>query len=1066
MTPSPYTEDTLVQQTTAEYLERQLGWESDYAYTSETFGANGTLGRESEEEVVLTRALRKALEKLNPGVPAQAYENALREILQVSGAHSTLQINLEKYNLLRNGVKVTYRDRGGNMETRTLRVFDFNNAENNHFLAVRELCIMGSLYRRRADIVGFVNGLPLLFIELKNVHKNIQRAYDGNLADYKDTIPHVFHHNAFVVLGNGIDARMGSYSAPFDFYREWKRLDEDEPGVVNMETLLKGICTKSYFLDLFENFVLFDNSGEKLIKVVAQNQQYLGVNRAIRSIEKQENNGRLGVYWHTQGAGKSYSMVFLSRKVHRKLGGNYTFLVLCDRDDLEDQIYRTYAGCGVVGEHEDARTSSGKHLKRLLRLHKPYVFSLIQKFNEDVLPNEPYSDRDDIIVFVDEAHRTQYGRLAINRRNALPNARYMAFTGTPLMKEDQITRRVFGDYVSRYGFQRAVEDRATVPLFYDSRGEKLGVATKKLNEKLAEKLEEFEAGDIDIEQRLESDLRRDYHIITAPKRLDAIAKDFVTHYSNAWESGKAMFVTIDKITAVKMHGLISKYWKEQIVQLQARISCTTDSEVRLTLERQRTWMKETQIVVVISEEQGEVSKFRKWNLDIMPHRTLVKEGFENYEGERIQVDNAFKKTDHPFRIAIVCAMWLTGFDVQSLSTLYLDKPLKAHTLMQAIARPNRVYEGKNNGLIVDYCGILKNLRSALATFAGHTGEEEGDRKEIDPAAPHEELLEALAESIDIVRSFLAARNFRLDEIIEKRAFHRNAAIVAAKEVVNQNDETRKRFEIMARAVFQKFKACVNLANVNDHRGSHDAIDIIYKSLQKDRERADISQIIKELHEIVGQNIIVSEAKGTKESGRPYDISAIDFERLRQEFAKGAQKHTQVQNLKIAIEKRLAIMLATNPLRTNFQRHYEDLVEAYNMEKDRVTIEHTFEALLRLVADLDEEQERAVREKLDEPTLAVFDLLKKEDLEPADIKSIKSVAVDLHETVQGELARIRDWQTKEATRDFIKQTIFDFLYSDRTGLPASYTVDEVNVKAQAVFAHFLYQQRYGVTATAM
>ena len=444
MTPSPYTEDTLVQQTTAEYLERQLGWESDYAYTSETFGANGTLGRESEEEVVLTRAVRKALEKLNPGVPAQAYENALREILQVSGAHSTLQINLEKYNLLRNGVKVTYRDRGGNMETRTLRVFDFNNAENNHFLAVRELCIMGSLYRRRADIVGFVNGLPLLFIELKNVHKNIQRAYDGNLADYKDTIPHVFHHNAFVVLGNGIDARMGSYSAPFDFYREWKRLDEDEPGVVNMETLLKGICTKSYFLDLFENFVLFDNSGEKLIKVVAQNQQYLGVNRAIRSIEKQENNGRLGVYWHTQGAGKSYSMVFLSRKVHRKLGGNYTFLVLCDRDDLEDQIYRTYAGCGVVGEHEDARTSSGKHLKRLLRLHKPYVFSLIQKFNEDVLPNELYSDRDDIIVFVDEAHRTQYGRLAINRRNALPNARYMAFTGTPLMKEDQITRRVFG----------------------------------------------------------------------------------------------------------------------------------------------------------------------------------------------------------------------------------------------------------------------------------------------------------------------------------------------------------------------------------------------------------------------------------------------------------------------------------------------------------------------------------------------------------------------------------------------------------------------------------------------
>lgn len=1063
MRPAPYTEDALVQQTTAQYLEEELGWESVYAFNHEKFGSDGTLGRDGEDEVVLTRYLRNALQEYNPALPDEAYDNAVREIVQVNVGHSTLQTNFEKYDLLRNGVKVHYRKPSGGTETRTLRVFDFDDPVNNHFLAVRELWIKGPLYRRRADIVGFVNGLPLLFIELKNVHKNIQRAYVDNLADYKDTIPHVFHHNAFVVLGNGIDARVGSYSAPFGFFREWKRLDEDEPGVVNMETLLKGVCIKSNFLDLFENFVLFDNSGEKLIKVVAQNQQYLGVNRAMRSIENQESSGRLGVYWHTQGAGKSYSMVFLSRKVHRKLGGNYTFLVLCDRDDLEEQIYRTYAGCGVVGENEDARTSSGKHLKRLLGLHKPYVFSLIQKFNEDVLPNEPYSDRDDVIVFVDEAHRTQYGRLAINRRNALPNARYMAFTGTPLMKEDQITSRVFGDYVSSYGFQRAVEDGATVPLFYDSRGEKLGVATKKLNEKIAEKLEEFETSDIDVEQRLESDLRRDYHIITAPDRLDAIARDFVKHYSNAWESGKAMFVTIDKITAVRMHVLISKYWTEYFDQLQTRIASAIDEEARLELERQYAWMKETQIAVVISEEQGEVDKFRKWDLDIEPHRRLIKEGFSARKGERIQVEDAFKKADHPFRVAIVCAMWLTGFDVQSLSILYLDKPLKAHALMQAIARPNRVYEGKNNGLIVDYCGILKNLRRALATFAGHTGQNEGDKEEIDPARPDEVLLEELAESIDFVRSFLAAENFRLEEIAEKRGFYRNAAIMAAKEIINENDETRKRFEIMARGVFQKYKACSNLADINAYREPHDAIAIVYKSLQMDRDRADISQIIKELHEIVGQNIIVSEAKGTRDSGLPYNISAIDFERLRQEFAQGAQKHTQVQNLKIAIEKRLATMLASNPLRTDFQRHYEDLVEEYNQEKDRVTIERTFEALLRLVADLDEEQERALREGLDEPSLAVFDLLMKDDLTPTDIKRIKSVSVELNARLEPELARIRDWQTKEATRDFVKQTIFDFLYTDKTGLPASYTVDEINLKAQAVFAHFLYLQRYGMTA---
>ena len=425
MSPSPYTEENLVQETTADYLEQQLGWESVYAYNSETFGPGGTLGRANDSEVVLSRYLRQALEDHNPGLPGEAYENAIREIVLVTTAQSTLQTNQEKYELLRNGVKVTFRSPRGGVESRTLRVFDFNNPENNHFLAVRELWIQGPLYRRRADVVGFVNGLPLLFMELKNIHRNIRRAYDENLADYKDTIPHIFHHNAFVVLGNGVDAQIGSYTAPYEFFREWKRLDEAEPGVVDMETLLKGVCTKSNFMDLFENFVLFDDSGESMIKVVAQNQQYLGVNRAIRAMEERHGSGgKLGVFWHTQGAGKSYSMVFFSRKVHRKLGGNFTFLVLCDRDDLDNQIYRTYAGCGVVSEKEGVRATTGKHLKNLLGQHKAYVFSLIQKFNDDVLPDEPYSDRDDIIVIVDEAHRTQYGRLALNQRAALPNALY------------------------------------------------------------------------------------------------------------------------------------------------------------------------------------------------------------------------------------------------------------------------------------------------------------------------------------------------------------------------------------------------------------------------------------------------------------------------------------------------------------------------------------------------------------------------------------------------------------------------------------------------------------------
>jgi type I restriction enzyme R subunit len=474
-----YDEDSLVQTTTADYLHH-LGWESVYAYNSEIFGNKGTLGRQDETEIVLRRYLGEALIKLNPGLPAEAYQAAIREITQATVAQSLLHSNREKYLLLRDGVQVPYRDGKGTSKKARLKVFDFDTPENNHFLCVRELWIKGELYRRRADIVGFVNGLPLLFMELKNVHRDLRRAYEENLADYKDTIPHVFEHNAVIMLGNGRLGKIGSLSSKYKHFREWKRLAEEEPGKVDMETLLKGVCSKENFLDLFENFILFDDSVETLVKIVAQNQQLLGVNRAIDGVrDRKARGGKLGVFWHTQGAGKSYSIAFFTRKVHRKIGGNFTFLVLTDREDLDTQIYSTFAGCGVVDNDKDpCRAGSGAELKAMLSdAHKGYVFSLIQKFNQTVTPENPYNTRDDIIVITDEAHRTQYGQLALNMRNALPNAAYIGFTGTPLFKGDEITRRVFGDYVSRYGFQRAVEDEATVPLYYDARGEKLGISS-------------------------------------------------------------------------------------------------------------------------------------------------------------------------------------------------------------------------------------------------------------------------------------------------------------------------------------------------------------------------------------------------------------------------------------------------------------------------------------------------------------------------------------------------------------------------------------------------------------
>ena len=424
------------------------------------------------------------------------------------------------------------------------------------------------------------------------------------------------------MFGNGEKAKVGSVTSRWEHFHEWKRLAEEEPGVVDMETVLKGVCGKRNFIDLVENFIVFDDSSGEPKKILARNHQFLGVNRAVATVrERKQRQGRLGVFWHTQGAGKSYSMVLFTRKVHRKLGGNFTFLVLTDRDDLDSQIYKTFAGCGVVDHDRDpCRAASGQDLSRLLAERKSHVFSLIQKFHRDVVPGEGCTARDDVIVITDEAHRTQYGTLALNMRNALPNAGYIGFTGTPLFTGDQLTRRVFGDYVSTYDFQRAVEDEATVPLYYDTRGDTLGVAVGDLNERIAEKLEEFETtvGGIDVAQRLERELKRDYHVVTAGKRLDQVARDFVRHYSAAWETGKAMLVCIDKVTCVRMLGLIERYWQERIKALEAERVQAADEQEAVFLRRQADWMRETRMAVVVSEEQGEVEKFRKWGLDVTP----------------------------------------------------------------------------------------------------------------------------------------------------------------------------------------------------------------------------------------------------------------------------------------------------------------------------------------------------------------------------------------------------------------------------------------------------------------
>jgi type I restriction enzyme, R subunit len=446
MAKKDYSEDLLVQAPTAEFLEQKLGWESVLAYNDEGFGPDSLLGRGSDSEVVLTREVLAALKRLNPGLPEDAYHQALTQVVQDDITKSLTGLNEDKYKLLREGVPVKYRDAAGKVVDRRLRLVDFEHPQKNRYLAVRELWVRGKLWLRRPDVIGFINGLPLVFIELKRFEVHIDTAYKKNYADYLDTVPHLFHWNALVVISNGHDAQYGSITSGKEHFYRWKRLDEDnaEPAKDQplLPMLLEGMLHKQRLLDIVENFILFDASEGETHKIVARNHQYLGVNRVIARLTSEDPKvraevaaGQLGVFWHTQGSGKSYSMVFLTEKIHRKISASWSFVVVTDRTELDDQIASTYTNCGRANSKSD-QASSGDALRRMLRdENRRYVFGLIQKYRDRV--TEPYSERDDIVVISDEAHRTQYGRLALNMRKGLPRAKFLGFTGTPLIESGE-----------------------------------------------------------------------------------------------------------------------------------------------------------------------------------------------------------------------------------------------------------------------------------------------------------------------------------------------------------------------------------------------------------------------------------------------------------------------------------------------------------------------------------------------------------------------------------------------------------------------------------------------------
>ena len=710
--------------------------------------------------------------------------------------------------------------------------------------------------------------------------------------------------------------------------------------------------------------------------------------------------------------------------------------IVSDRCELNRQISDTFENCGLLGKTKASQfiASSGTDLVKKLQGNPSFVFTLIQKFN---LPKEPpiYPDHD-ILILSDEAHRSQYGIFADNMMHLLPTASRIGFTGTPLLADDHITERTFGGYLSVYDFKRAVEDGATVPLYYENRADKIAQLDKP--EITGRILDAIEAADLDPsqEEKLEREFAKEIHILTADERLRSIAKDFVEHYSDLWTSGKAMFVCLNKVTCVRMYNYVQEYWRAKIRELEARQGTVTQQEAQ-ELARKLAWMKETEMAVVISQEQNEVQTFKKWGLDILPHRAKM---------EKRELDKEFKDSKNPFRVVFVCAMWLTGFDVKCLSCLYLDKPLKAHTLMQTIARANRVSEGKSNGLIVDYIGIVKALRKALADYTVSKNSPAG----IDPTVDKTELIQRIRTVIGKTDGFLAEHGFRLQELVDAQDFEKMSLVQDAVNAMCETLETKKTFQTYASELARLFRYA-DRDDVDDAvRARKNAILAIYEGLQQKRKHADNTDLMVQINGIVNEYIHVEKPDREAAPSRQFDISKIDFDLLSREFAHTRRKNLLLRDLDELVNQQLAKMLFANPQRIDYYDRYQEIIDAYNAEQNRATIEKTFMDLMELASSLDTEQQRYVREGFSsDEELSVYDLLFSENLTKQEIETIKKVSVDLLTKIKQQIAKLDHWTDKQETKAIVDNLIRNTLWQE---LPNSYDVSDIQTYQKKIYEY--------------
>lgn len=1025
---------------------------------------NDGTGRNSKRQCVLPVVLTDALYRINPTIDKSIIDGIVRDLSRDFTGTDLTDTNYKNYKKIRDKIKVKVK-KNGKDDFDFVQLIDFDNPENNTFTAVSQMWIQGHYNYRRPDILIFVNGLPLVFIELKNSIVKVEEAYNKNLLNYKKDVPNLFAFNQICVLSNGLETKLGAFNATYDYFFEWLKVENEKETInreelndtdkkISVERFVDGMLNKNRLIDYIENFILFEN---QRVKIIAKNHQFFGVNNLMQSVEKRkELQGKLGVFWHTQGSGKSYSMVMFARKVKRKINGNFTFLIITDRDDLDTQIHKNFVRTEVIGDKVECQPKNSSQLREYLQSNKEFVFTLIQKFRYDKSKAYPVlSTRDDIIVMVDEAHRTQYKDLAENMRAGLPNANYIAFTGTPLLGAKRLTNQWFGNYVSEYNFAQSVEEGSTVPLFYSRRVPTVELENNYLDDEVLDIIEDENLTEEEA-KRVENSASKVLEVIKREDRLDKIAQDIAHHFPRRGFLGKAMVVSVDKFTTVKMYDKVQHYWQIEIQNLVKERNQAKTKEERDDLTNRINYMRNVEMAVVISDTNADEERFTKQGLDISKHKAKMAE----ISPEGLDLEDRFKTPYDPLSLVFVCAMWLTGFDVKNLSTLYLDKPMKSHTLMQAIARANRVYPGKPCGIIVDYVNVFKYMKQALSDYG--SGNDDDDY----PAKDIESLKTMIDDSVKEGEEFLSSIGIDLNEMMaEKGTFNKSSAILNAYNTIIATDDGKEKFKVITNTMCNLYEASKPEIFEQHWRNPkfaplkyiHDMFD---NSIRDDRVEEAKLRISDVLDGSISSSDVEENSDIVIHEGKVIDLSKLDVDDLKKEIKHAPYKAIEINDLKEYLEKALEQMINKNIERVKFSERFKGIVDRYNSGSSEN--EDYYDQLLQLIEDLKKESTRANFEGLTEEELELFDLLiKDKKLTKAEEQSVKLAAKSIYSKLTEEKSDlfVVDWYKDEQPKLKVKQAIEQVLDED---LPDCYDKEIFAVKTNLLLNHFIDMtvQHYG------